>query len=169
MAVVDEARELLQAQLDALNAEEQQLRRAIDALSGTNGRKRPGRPPKAVSEPQTGRKRGAGKRARKGERKGQFLDAVSAAGPEGITVAAVAKQVGVKPAQLHALARKLEQEGEVSKDGPRYKPASSDAPEPAKPKAQKPKRSTKPKAPKASKETKEQGESKEVKEEQVAA
>lgn len=110
-------------------AERRQLDKALLYLDMgiTPGEGSPLRPSKP-----TARRRRA-KRAHKGQRKAQFLDAVKEK-PE-ITVAEIAKKLGVSPPNsLYALAKRLAKEGRVVKSGAGYK-LKEPAPRKAAPKA----------------------------------
>lgn len=54
-------------------------------------------------------------RAKRGQRKEEFVKAVSDAGSDGITVAAIAKQTNAQAPGLYPLAKKLVEEGIITK------------------------------------------------------
>jgi Fic family protein len=110
--VLDQARGLIQGQLDELNKERAQLERALVSLNGSGPTRRVGRP------------KGSGKkqrRRRKGTRLEQAVALVNKS--PGITAGEIAKSMKIKPNYLYRVMGTLEKEGSVKKDGRRYHPA----------------------------------------------
>jgi predicted Rossmann fold nucleotide-binding protein DprA/Smf involved in DNA uptake len=102
----------IRERLGELEAERDQLMKALEALSGgssaaVGGRR--GRPPGSKSN--AGR-RAAGKRAPRGQRREQVIAALRG-GESGPT--AIARQLGVAPAQISGLLRQLASEGVVAR------------------------------------------------------
>ena len=111
-ATIDRVRALLEARLEEIEAEAQQLTSSLTSL-GHKGSPRPQR-----KTPRTNRRmRGKG-RARRGQRKDQFLAAVKK--NPGATVAEVAKEIGVSVNQAYGLARQLQKDGAIKKSGKSY-------------------------------------------------
>src|SRR5829696_9135921 len=109
-------------ELEPLVREHERLQAALTALEGSGSEKRLPRLGRA------GRGRGRGPstsgRAGRGERRQQLLEVLSA--QPGLRPSEAAK-MGINPAQLHALVRRLEEEGALERrDGALY-PASSEA------------------------------------------
>jgi hypothetical protein len=112
--VIHEARRGLTAALNEIEREEKRLLRALQSLDhhrlpGTHRRKAPARRSAARKA----------KRAPKGKRREQFLEAVQE--QPGITVAQAAKKIGVSPSQLYPVARSLHKEKAISKRGAGYR------------------------------------------------
>lgn len=110
--VIAQARALLEARLRELDGEATRLRQVLAGLGdiATDNPRRPSRSP---------RRRQGAKRARRGERQQQFLRVIEnhpTAKPSEI-----AKEMGVSASQVHALARRLQDEGVLTKRGLRYK------------------------------------------------
>ena len=111
---IDRVKQSIRERLDELEGERDQLLKALEALgsgraASVGGRR--GRPPGS------GRagKRAAGKRAPRGQRRQQVIDALKGGelGPS-----AIARQIGdVNPTQISGLLRQLASEGVVAKTG----------------------------------------------------
>ncbi len=108
-----DARQLIQSRLADLDAEAKQLERALASLGEGRApqRRRPGRPRKraaaATSTPpkrKPVRRKRKGKRAPRGQRREELLAAVKA--DPGARPTDLAKAIGVKPTQVHALIAK---------------------------------------------------------------
>lgn len=128
---IDDARQLIQSRLDDLGAEVKRLERALANMGeGSLPRRRgPGRPRKpaasATSAPPkrpTVRKRHPAKRAPRGQRREQLLAAIKAS--PGARPSELAKAIGVKPAQVHALIAKARAEKLIVKRGKGYAPSA---------------------------------------------
>jgi len=96
--------------------EHERLEAALTALESTGEKRLPRRG-------RAGRGRGRGpttaRRAGRGERRQQLLDVLTA--EPGLRPSEAAKRMGINPAQLHALARRLEEAGELERhDGVLY-------------------------------------------------
>ena len=121
---IDDVRQLIASRLTDLDAEAKQLERVLSSL-GSSSRRRPGRPRKrsdvaasASTERRRPRKGKKGKRAARGQRREQLL-AVVKANP-GARPSELAKAIGVKPAQAHALIAKARVEKLIVKSGDGY-------------------------------------------------
>jgi hypothetical protein len=116
--VVAEAKAKIEGRLRELTEEHHQVHRALQGLEvATSGQ--PSAPP--IPSPRKRRR----KRARPGQRRQQFIEAVRKA-PE-ITIAQIAKQIDSAPNPLYALARQLLKDGEIEKDGSGYRIAKETA------------------------------------------
>ena len=104
-------------EIEPLVAERDRLRAALEALEA-------GEAPKRTSR-RTNRQRGrptVSPRAGRGERRTQLLELLRT--EPGLRPAEAARRMGINPAQLHSLARRLEENGELERrDGALY-PAS---------------------------------------------
>jgi hypothetical protein len=118
-ATVDEAASLIRDRIKELDAERNQLERALASLTGgREGRRGPGRPRgSGAKAPSPGRRR----RRRGGTRADQAVKLI-AANP-GITASQIAEQMKIKPNYLYRVLAGLEEEGRVRKDGRAYHPA----------------------------------------------
>ena len=110
---IDRVKQSIRERLDELEAERDQLMKALEALSGGStasvGARR-GRPPGSKSG---AGKRAAGKRAPRGQRREQVI-AVLQGGELGPS--AIARQIGdVNPTQISGLLRQLASEGVVAR------------------------------------------------------
>jgi hypothetical protein len=126
---IDDARNLIQSRLADLEDEADRLERALAGLgerSGQGGR-RPGRPGKraaaAASVPpkpkrHAPRKPKLSKRAPRGQRREELLAAIKA--EPGARPSALAKSIGIKPTQVHALIAKARAEKLIVKRGKGY-------------------------------------------------
>lgn len=116
------ARATIEARLGELREETRRLEGALAALDGgssSRSRKRP-----AASTGTTGRRpRSASKRAPRGFRRDQFIETVRSA--PGARPSEIAKSMGIRPQQVHALARKLRDEKLIVKQGAGYAPADA--------------------------------------------
>jgi hypothetical protein len=118
---IDDVRQLIASRLADLDAEAKQLERVLSSL-GSSSRRRPGRPRKhsdVAASAQT-KRRGPrkGKRAARGQRREQLLTAVKA--NPGARPSELAKAIGVRPAQAHALVAKARAEKLIVKSGKGY-------------------------------------------------
>lgn len=112
MATTD-VRNLIETRLAEIEDESRRLRRALEHLSP---RRRPGRPAGSTSRSGSKPARKARvKRAARGERQRQMLDAIERM--SGASPAELADAVGVSSAQAHQLIRALSQKGEIKKKG----------------------------------------------------
>jgi hypothetical protein len=119
-ATVDEAANLIRDRIKELDAERNQLERALASLTGgREGRRGPGRPRgSSATAPSTGRRR---RRRRGGTRADQAVKLI--ADSPGITASQVAEQMKIKPNYLYRVLAGLEEEGRVRKDGRAYNAA----------------------------------------------
>jgi hypothetical protein len=107
--VLDEARKAIHTRLSEIEDEARRLRNALTHLGDgkpTRGRGR------------TTKRRRSGRRAPRGQRQQQFLTAVRK--NPGARGSEIAKEMGVPPSQAYALARSLQQKGEIRKRGKGY-------------------------------------------------
>ena len=116
-SAIDLARALIESRLEQLYRERDQLREALAHLGGSSARRRrgPGRPP--------GR---SGKRAGRGQRQAEFLSRLEAS--PGASVPELAREMGVQPQQLYAIARRLIASGHVAKRDGSYVVTSAKQP-----------------------------------------
>jgi DNA-binding transcriptional ArsR family regulator len=112
---IDRVKQSIRERLDEIEAERDQLMKALEALTGSSasvgGRR--GRPPGSGGGRARTDKRAAGRRAPRGQRRQQVLDALKGGemGPSEI-----ARQIGdVNPTQISGLLRQLASEGVVSR------------------------------------------------------
>jgi hypothetical protein len=113
---IDRVKQSIRERLEEIEAERDQLLKALEALTGgsasVGGRR--GRPPGSGRGPSQGAgKRAAGRRAPRGQRRQQVIDALKGGekGPSGI-----AREIGdVNPTQISGLLRQLASEGVVSR------------------------------------------------------
>ena len=110
--VLQEAQAKIEEAIVEIDQEQTQLQSALASLGGRVPQQRLS---KAHSTAHTGSQ---GKRAAKGQRRKQFLGAVGE--QPGITVAQIAKKLGVAPQPLYTLARKLHSEKQITKKGTGY-------------------------------------------------
>jgi hypothetical protein len=115
---IDRVKQNIRERLEELEAERDQLMRALEALGGTpspvGGRR--GRPPGSGtrrSESSNAGKRAAGRRAPRGQRREQVVAALQG-GEKGPS--AIAREIGdVNPTQISGLLRQLASEGVVTR------------------------------------------------------
>jgi hypothetical protein len=112
---IDRVKQNIRERLEELDAERDQLLRALEALSSSpSGVGRRGRPPgSGRSGSASAGKRAAGRRAPRGQRREQVVAALQAGekGPSGI-----AQEIGdVNPTQISGLLRQLASEGVVTR------------------------------------------------------
>jgi hypothetical protein len=115
---IDRVKQSIRERLDELDAERDQLLKALEALGGSGGASvggRRGRPPGSGAGRSAGGagKRAAGRRAPRGQRRQQVIDTLQGAelGPSEI-----ARRIGdVNPTQISGLLRQLASEGVVSR------------------------------------------------------
>ena len=124
--VLDAARQLISSRLADLDAEAKQLERALAGLGEGSARKRrPGRPRKSApvaaapsKRKPSRRKRQSSKRAPRGQRREQLLAAIKA--NPGTRPSELAKEMGIRPTQVHALIAKARAEKLIVKSGRGY-------------------------------------------------
>ena len=136
---IDRVRQSIRERLEELDNERDALMRALDALGSGGGstgqRMRRAAAARTASPGGNGRRRSGGKRAPRGQRREQVLQALAAGelGPS-----AIAREIGVNPTQISSLLRQLASEGRVARtEGGKWAlsgggTASPAAPEPAK-------------------------------------
>jgi DNA invertase Pin-like site-specific DNA recombinase len=115
---IGRARALLEARLAELELERKRVRAALDHLR-----------PNGTEQPKAPRRRGRRKRARRGQRQEEFLALLRA--KPGASIAEIAREMGVKPQQLYAVARKLTESGAVTKRDGAYVAVDGESPAPA--------------------------------------
>ena len=132
---IDRVRQSIKERLEELDGERDALMRALDALNaggGTTGQ-RMRRAAAARTATGNGRRKSGGKRAPRGQRREQVLQAL--AGGE-LGPSAIAREIGVNPTQISSLLRQLASEGRVARTeggkwalsgGGTASPAASDA------------------------------------------
>ena len=114
---IDRVKQSIRERLEEIEAERDQLMKALEALTGGSASvgARRGRPPgSGAGRPRAAGKRAAGRRAPRGQRRQQVIDALSAGdkGPSDI-----ARHIGdVNPTQISGLLRQLASEGVVSRN-----------------------------------------------------
>jgi hypothetical protein len=99
---VERARALIESRLGELDAERDRLREALAHLTPSTPRTSP-----------TRARRRRSRRARRGQRQAEFLELLRAS--PGASMADLARQMGVRPQQLYAVARRLTESGAVAK------------------------------------------------------
>jgi hypothetical protein len=114
---IDRVKQSIRERLDELEAERDQLLKALEALSGptasVGGRR--GRPPGSGAGRSTARsdKRAAGRRAPRGQRREQVIEALQG-GEKGPSE--IAREIGdVNPTQISGLLRQMASQGVVAK------------------------------------------------------
>ena len=113
---IDRVKQQIRERLDELEGERDQLLKALEALTGGEGASvggRRGRPPGSGRGSGRVGRRAAGKRAPRGQRRQQVIDALQGGdlGPS-----AIARQIGdVNPTQISGLLRQLASEGVVAR------------------------------------------------------
>lgn len=113
---IDRVKQSIRERLEELDAERDQLLRALEALAGPGGSSvggRRGRPPGSGTGRTGGAtKRAAGKRAPRGQRRQQVIDVLQGGelGPS-----AIAREIGVNPTQVSGLLRQLATAGVVTR------------------------------------------------------
>ena len=122
---LDSARREIESRLSDLRDEVKRLETAAAALAGgrgTGGRRRPGRPRRAATAKRsTSGGRGRGRRAGGGTRATQASRLVQR--NPGITIAELAKKMGITPNYLYRVMPQLEKDGKVRKQGKGWHPA----------------------------------------------
>lgn len=110
---IDRVRQSIRERLEELDHERDALTRALEALTGggTTGQ-RMRRAAAARTSAGNGRRKGSGKRAPRGQRRDQVLQAL--AGGE-LGPSAIAREIGVNPTQISSLLRQLASEGKVAR------------------------------------------------------
>jgi hypothetical protein len=125
---VDSTVKNIDVRLNALKQEVSKLEAARAALVGT--RRGPGRPRGAAAATRRARRTSSanGRRTRRtrGRRSGatranQALELVR--GTPGITIPQIAKEMGIEPNYLYRVLPKLQQEGQIKRDGQGWVPA----------------------------------------------
>jgi hypothetical protein len=110
---IDRVKQSIRERLDEIEAERDQLMKALEALTGSSASvgARRGRPP-GSGRPRSD-KRAAGRRAPRGQRRQQVIDALMG-GEKGPSE--IAREIGdVNPTQISGLLRQLASEGVVSR------------------------------------------------------
>ncbi len=117
---VDEAANLIRERIKELDAERDQLERALASLTGgREGRRGPGRPRGSGTKASSNNHR---RRRRRGGTRADQAVKLIAENP-GITASQIAEQMRIKPNYLYRVLAGLEQEGRVKKDGRAYSAA----------------------------------------------
>ena len=113
---IDRVKQSIRERLSEIEAERDQLMKALEALTGGSGASvggRRGRPPGSGGTSRGAGKRAAGKRAPRGQRRQQVIDALRG-GEKGPS--AIAREIGdVNPTQISGLLRQLASEGVVAR------------------------------------------------------
>jgi hypothetical protein len=107
---VKQAAAAIERRLGELREEQRRLEGALDALGY------PGRDGQARSAGHL--RAGRAPRATRGQRQVQFLDAVGR--NPGAPIPQLAREMGLPPARLYAIARKLRSDGRIKKNGRGY-------------------------------------------------
>jgi hypothetical protein len=126
---IDDARRLIESRLAEIEAEARRLERAVVSLGeGSPSRRRhSGRPRRSEAKadpapPSPGRRaprgRKAGRRAARGQRRVELLAAIKAS--PGARPSELAKSIGIRPTQVHALIAKARAEKLIVKSGQGY-------------------------------------------------
>jgi hypothetical protein len=128
-SAIDRVKQNIRERLEELEAERDQLLRALEALSGTpSAVGRRGRPPAtaAVRGSASAGKRAAGRRAPRGQRREQVVAALQT-GEKGPSV--IAREIGdVNPTQISGLLRHLASEGVVTRiEGGKWRLTSAES------------------------------------------
>jgi hypothetical protein len=122
LAVIDDARALIQSRLRELEDEERKLRAALSHLSGTkphSGRGRPrGRRARALTASVTSGKR---RRSRKGGTRADALAFIEK--NPGSNAGDIAKALKIKPNYVYRVLGDLTKNGKVKKEGTAYWPS----------------------------------------------
>ena len=109
---INEVEKLIRGRLTELEAEARRLRSVLSGLDGGRRRARGGPQRRAGGPPaSTVRVR----RAPRGQRQAQFLDAVTR--KPGEPMAQIAREMDVPPKQLYTIARRLREQGRIRKRG----------------------------------------------------
>jgi hypothetical protein len=117
---LEDARKLLNDRIAELDAEREQLTKALERLQDVGG-STPSRSRRRSSGSATRRRSGSGrKRAPRGEREKQLL--VSLKSHPDRRVSDHAREIGVRPQQLYPILNRLIKEDKVEKAGGRYQP-----------------------------------------------
>ena len=129
MAGINEVRASIEGRLAELDTERKALEAALAALSGVTGASGPRRAAR-TSKPSSGSRR----RGRPAARSAEALALVRA--QPGVTIPAMAKQMGIAAPYLYRVLPKLIEEGKVRKDGSGWFPTDRrDSPAPPGPNA----------------------------------
>lgn len=124
MAVIDDARVLIESRLRELDDEEKKLRGALPHLSGTKPLKRPGRPRGRRSQAQRASvTRGKRRGSRKGGTRSEHALAFIAKNP-GSKAGDIAKGLKIQPAYMYTVLAGLTKDGKLKKDGTTYSVAA---------------------------------------------
>jgi hypothetical protein len=122
--LIADARSLMQSRLAEIQAEATKLERALASLGEGSSRRRLGRPRRAVAASSSiprrrpARKVKSAKRAARGQRRDELLVAIAAT--PGARPSDLARSIGVKPAQVHALIARARTEKLLVKSGKGY-------------------------------------------------
>ena len=108
---INEVQKLIRGRLTELEAEARRLRSVLSGLDGARRRargpqRRAGGPPASTVRV---------RRAPRGQRQAQFLDAVKK--KPGEPMAEIAREMDVPPKQLYTIARRLREQGRIRKRG----------------------------------------------------
>jgi hypothetical protein len=123
LAVIDDARVLIESRLRELDDEEKKLRGALSHLNSTNPRRRGGRPRGARSEAQRASvASGKRRRSRKGGTRSEQALAFIAKRP-GSTATQVADELEIQVSYVYKILGDLTKDGELRKDGTAYWPS----------------------------------------------
>jgi hypothetical protein len=112
-SALDKARSALAEQIAALDAERDQLQRALDQLGGAPARR--GRPRGSASQPKARGRRRAGGRGGSAPRRDQALRLIKA--NPGIRPSELARKMGVAAPYIYRVVPPLVDEGKVKRDG----------------------------------------------------
>lgn len=121
---IDDARRLIESRLSELEAEAKQLERALVSLGEGSGprRRRRGRPTAAAAPAKPKRtpapRRKRSKRVPRGQRRQELLAAIKAT--PGARPSELAKSIGIRSTQIHALIAKARAEKLIVKKGDGY-------------------------------------------------
>jgi hypothetical protein len=110
---IDDARDLIARQISEIDEEKKRLERVVEALAGPTGRK-----PRSAAAGPAIRRKVPRKRAKKGQRQEEVLDAILR--QPGIKVSEIAKKIAAPPSQVHPIAAGLVKAETARKDGSRF-------------------------------------------------
>jgi predicted Rossmann fold nucleotide-binding protein DprA/Smf involved in DNA uptake len=114
---LEDARKLLTDRIAELDAERDQLTKALERLQDVGTPARAGR---SAARSRGGVRRSRGKRAPRGEREKQLLASIKA-DPQR-RVSDHARRIGVRPQQLYPILNRLIEQEKIEKAGGRYQP-----------------------------------------------
>ena len=129
---IDRVKQSIRERLEEIEAERDQLLKALEALTDGSGGaavgRRRGRPP-GSGRGRGSSRRSSGKRAPRGQRRQQVIDSLQGGelGPSDI-----ARQLGVNPTQVSGLLRQLASEGVVTRgESGKWRLTGASSPQPA--------------------------------------